>query len=111
VARQPRDRSRRARSRRYRRSVFSIPHRLTRSRTVYADFGRGLKETGFAEGENVSIIYRWAKNENDRLPELAAELVRRPVDVITVTGGSNSALAAKAATTTFPVVEDQSNLV
>jgi putative ABC transport system substrate-binding protein len=67
-------------------------------------FRRGLKEAGFAEGETVAIVYRWAENLNDRLPELATELARRPVNVIAATGGSNSALAAKAASTTIPVV-------
>ena len=67
-------------------------------------FRRGLKEAGFAEGETVAIVYRWAEHLNDRLPELATELARRPVNVIAATGGSNSALAAKAASTTIPVV-------
>jgi putative ABC transport system substrate-binding protein len=67
-------------------------------------FRRGLKETGFAEGETVAIVYRWAENQNDRLPELATELVHRPVAVIAATGGSNPALAAKAATGTTPIV-------
>jgi putative ABC transport system substrate-binding protein len=67
-------------------------------------FRQGLKEAGFAEGESVAIVYRWAENQNDRLSELATELVRRPVTVIATTGGSNPALAAKAATTTTPIV-------
>jgi putative ABC transport system substrate-binding protein len=67
-------------------------------------FRRGLKETGFAEGETVAVVYRWAENQNDRLPELATELVHRPVAVIAATGGSNPALAAKAATGTTPIV-------
>ena len=67
-------------------------------------FRRGLKETGFVESENVSIVYRWAENQGDRLPALAAELVRRPVAVLVSSGGPGVAFALKAATTTIPVV-------
>src|SRR4051794_16242894 len=66
-------------------------------------FHRGLKESGYVDGENVTIAYRFAENQNDRLPALAAELVQRRVDVIVAGTAPTATLAAKAATTTIPI--------
>ena len=64
-------------------------------------FRQGLKEVGFVEGQNVTVEYRWAQGHYDRLPGLAADLVRRKVDVIAATGGEPSPQVAKAATQRF----------
>ena len=71
---------------------------------LVAAFRRGLSERGFVEGQNVTIEYRWALGQYDRLPAMAWELVRHPVTVLTTTGGEPSAFAAKAATSTIPIV-------
>jgi putative tryptophan/tyrosine transport system substrate-binding protein len=74
------------------------------STNLVAAFRKGLSEVGYVEGRNVAIEFRWAHNENDRLPELAADLVRRGVQVIVTQVATLAVFAAKAATTSIPVV-------
>ena len=69
-----------------------------------AGFRQGLAEMGYAEGENLAIEFRWARGDYERLPGLAAELVGKPVRVLATVGGEPAALAAKAATSTIPIV-------
>src|SRR5262245_51833727 len=71
---------------------------------VVGSFRHGLAETGYVEGRNVTIQFRWAHGHYGRLPALATELVRQPVNVIATTGGEPTALAAKNATSTIPIV-------
>jgi putative ABC transport system substrate-binding protein len=82
--------------------LSSVPFETRRDQLL--GFHRGLKEFGYVEGQNVAIEYRSADNQIDRLRALAADLVNRRVDVIVTIGGDNSIQAAKAATTTIPVV-------
>src|SRR6266446_2030748 len=72
--------------------------------TYVRAFQQGLREVGYAEGRNVAIEYRWGEGQNERMSGLLADLLRRPVSVLAVPGSTPAALAAKAATTTVPIV-------
>jgi ABC-type uncharacterized transport system substrate-binding protein len=74
------------------------------SSAAMAGFRQGLAELGYVEGENLAIEYRWARGDYERLPALAADLVGKSVRVLATVGGEPSALAAKAATSTIPIV-------
>jgi putative tryptophan/tyrosine transport system substrate-binding protein len=74
------------------------------SGALLQSFLKGLGETGFFEGHNVTIEYRWARGEYSPLPAFAAEFVRQRVNVLVATGGNSSAIAAKQATSTIPIV-------
>jgi putative tryptophan/tyrosine transport system substrate-binding protein len=83
---------------------FLAPGSLDTYPLYLAAFRKGLNELGFVEGQNVAIEYRWAEGQYDRLPALATDLVRRRVTVIAVPGSPPGALAAKAATSTIPII-------
>src|SRR5258708_33040589 len=84
--------------------VIGLLHIATPFVYSLAGFRQGLKEAGYVEGQNIAVEYRWANNEVGRLPELAADLVRRRVDVIVALASAQAAIAAKAATATIPII-------
>src|SRR5882724_7521075 len=89
-------------------AITTVGYLSTRSpgeaKYVTDAFTRGLNETGYVEGKNLAIEFRWAELQYDRLPTLASDLARRQVAVIAAVGGAHSGLAAKAATSTIPIV-------
>jgi ABC-type uncharacterized transport system substrate-binding protein len=83
---------------------FLLPGSAAQWTSYVAAFREGLNEVGYTDGKNIAIEFRWAEGQYDRLPALAADLVRHQVDVLVTTGGPNAALAAKAATSSIPIV-------
>ena len=83
---------------------FLSSRSLNNSRHLVDAFRTGLQATGYIEGQNVTVEYRWAEGQYDLLPALAAELVRSRVAVLVTTGGEPSVMAAKAATSSIPIV-------
>ena len=83
---------------------FLSSRSLNDSRHLVDAFRIGLQATGYIEGQNVTVEYRWAEGQYDRLPALASELVRSRVEVLVTTGGEPSVVAAKAATSSIPIV-------
>src|SRR5256885_10098024 len=83
---------------------FPSPRSASDSARLVKAFGKGLEEAGFSEGKNISVDYRFADGRFDRLTEMAADLVRRPVAVLVTSGGASSAVAAKGATSPIPIV-------
>jgi len=83
---------------------FLLPGSATQWTSYIAAFREGLNDVGYTDGKNIAIEFRWAEGQYDRLPALAADLVRHQVDVVVTTGGPNAALAAKAATSIIPIV-------
>src|SRR5260370_1569480 len=95
-----------ARAQQPERPVIGYPSARSPDETAHlvSAFRRGLGENGFVEGQNVTIEYRWALGQYDRLPAMASEFVRLPLTVLTTTGAEPSALAAKPATSSIPII-------